>query len=182
MRGRWSCRFGQIADSHFLLNRHLERAQLDLNTASRCRNIMPFTVKSVKDTMYVCAMHAMHNKRSETYLTSAYPGHHRPGFRLRLPSPMLRSLTLALAPFLFPIRFSFSFALMMRSASAIRSVPTRQLLSTTPCSDKTCSARAHRCRHIASRLLTYCPSAVWPWPPPLRPSVLPVLVRLSFSR
>lgn len=70
-----------------------------------------------------------------------------------LPPPFL-----PLLPFLPPC-CPFSIAsLMTCSASFMASVPTLQLLRTTPCSTMMSSALAHRCRHSCSRLLIYCPS------------------------
>lgn len=74
-------------------------------------------------------------------------------------------------PFPLPL---LSASLITFSASPKASLPTLQLLNTTPCSLIISSAFAHLCLHICSLLFTYWP----PSPPPFMPSVEPVLVRL----
>jgi hypothetical protein len=77
------------------------------------------------------------------------------------------------ASFTFPFSLSF---LIILSASPIASVPTLQLLNTTPLSLIISSARAHLCLHICSRLLPYPSPAP---PPPFMPNVDPVLLRFK---
>lgn len=90
------------------------------------------------------------------------------------------SLALPVLPFPASPRCSsrlnfLSASLTILSASPMMSLPTLHPRSITPCSERTCSACAHLCRHNCSFFVPYCSPAA-------PPRVLPVLVRLMPCR
>ena len=138
---------------------------------TRMKTPLPRTIN--KATTITTNIALAHNRCSNKKKAAIKPCHHLcsltrlivlgPGFPLAflsLPAASPSSLL-----YLFPA------SVIILSASAIISLPTLHPLSTTPCSARTCSACAQRCRQSTSFLVPYC-SAPGP------PSVLPVLVRL----